>query len=102
MANEILRKLTSRKFWMAVAAFLGSIGGSITGMATGQEWLAIAGLICSVLSVAIGAGCEAYVDGKREESTVSNTSITATTTNKDVVERIIGTDSGAGNAPAAQ
>lgn len=102
MANEIIQKLTSRKFWMAVAAFLGSIGGSITGMATGQEWLAIAGLVCSVLSVAIGAGCEAYVDGKRESSTVTSTSITASTNNKDVVERIIGTDAGDGNASDSQ
>lgn len=102
MANEIIRKLTSRKFWMAVAAFLGSIGGSITGMATGQEWLAVAGLVCSVLSVAIGAGCEAYVDGKREASTVTSTNISASTSSKDVVERIIGTETGDSNGSAVQ
>ena len=36
MSDELKRKLTSRKFWVSVAAFLGSIGGSITGLATGN------------------------------------------------------------------
>lgn len=58
-------KLTSRKFWMMAAAFLGSLGASITGMATGDSRLATAGVVCSMLSAAIYAAAEAYVDGKR-------------------------------------
>ena len=58
-------KLTSRKFWMMAAAFLGSLGASITGMATGDSRLATAGTVCSMLSAAIYAAAEAYVDGKR-------------------------------------
>jgi len=61
-------KLTSRKFWLMAAAFLGSIGASITGMSTGNNRLATAGLICSMLSAAIYAAAEAYVDGKRAEN----------------------------------
>lgn len=59
-------KLTSRKFWLATAAFLGSIGASITGMASGDTRLATAGLICSMLSAAIYAAAEAYVDAHRD------------------------------------
>ena len=60
--NDILRKLTSRKFWISVAAFLSSIGVSIAGIATENDKIAILGLICSTLSAAIYAACEAAVD----------------------------------------
>jgi hypothetical protein len=56
-------KLTSRKFWISVAAFLGSIAVSISGVATGEKWLAITGTICGTLSAAIYAAVEAYTDG---------------------------------------
>ncbi len=57
-----MRKLTSRKFWISVAAFLGSIGTSIAGIATQHEVIATVGIVCAVLSAAIYAACEAYVD----------------------------------------
>ena len=60
--NDILRKLTSRKFWISVAAFLSSIGVSIAGVATENDKIAILGLVCSTLSAAIYAACEAAVD----------------------------------------
>lgn len=60
--NDILRKLTSRKFWISVAAFLSSIGVSIAGIATANDKIAILGLVCSTLSAAIYAACEAAVD----------------------------------------
>lgn len=60
-------KLTSRKFWMMAAAFLGSLGTSIAGLSTGNHKLATAGLVCEMLSAAIYAAAEAYVDGKRAE-----------------------------------
>ena len=59
-------KLTSRKFWIMTAAFLGSLGTGITGMATGKTALAIVGALCSVLSAAIYAAAEAAVDINRE------------------------------------
>lgn len=60
---DIKSKLSSRKFWMSVAAFLGSIATSIAGIATSNPKVAIAGVVCATLSSAIYSGCEAYVDG---------------------------------------
>ena len=40
--NELKQKLASRKFWLALAAFLGSVGSSIAGIATQNETLAAA------------------------------------------------------------
>lgn len=63
MMNEgIKRKLSSRKFWLSVAAFLGSVGVSISGITTGEKWITIAGVICSVLSAALYSAVEAYTD----------------------------------------
>lgn len=56
-------KLTSRKFWLSTAAFLGSIAVSVSGIQTGNETVTTIGVVCSVLSAAIYAACEAYVDG---------------------------------------
>lgn len=60
------QKLTSRKFWLMAAAFLGSLGTSIAGVATANTKLAIVGVACSVLSAAIYAACEAAVDRVRQ------------------------------------
>ena len=58
-------KFKSRKFWIMVAAVLASIGTSIAGLASSEKWIAITGIICTVISSAIYAGVEAYVDGVR-------------------------------------
>ena len=55
-------KLTSRKFWFSVAAFLGSIGASIAGITTENNTITTVGIVCSVISTAIYAAAEAYVD----------------------------------------
>lgn len=55
-------KLTSRKFWISIAAFLGSVGTSVAGFTTGSETVTIIGAICATLSAAIYAACEAHVD----------------------------------------
>lgn len=60
------QKLTSRKFWLMTAAFLGSLGTSIAGVATANTKIAIVGVACSVLSAAIYAACEAAVDRVRQ------------------------------------
>ncbi len=57
-----MSKLTSRKFWMSIAAFLGSIGMSIAGLVTGEKWVTITGTVCTMLSAAIYAAVEAYCD----------------------------------------
>ena len=74
-------KLGSRKFWMAVAAFLASIGTSIGAFATNNEIVAAVGIVCAMLSAAIYAAVEAYVDGQRLQS---NANVTSTTTTKTI------------------
>ena len=65
-----MSKLTSRKLWMSIASMLASIGTSIAGINTGNDTLATAGVICAVLSAAIYAGCEAYVDAASVSSEI--------------------------------
>lgn len=57
-------KLTSRKFWVCVAAFLGSIATSISGIVTDNQTVTIIGTVCGIISAAIYAFCEAWVDSK--------------------------------------
>ena len=64
MRNDLINKITSRKFWICVAAFLGSVATSISGIATGNQTITTIGIICGVLSAAIYAAAEAYVDAK--------------------------------------
>ena len=58
------QKLSSRKFWICVAAFLGSIAASIAGLATSNNVVAGIGITAGILSAAIYAFCEAWVDSK--------------------------------------
>ena len=55
-------KLTSRKFWLSVAAFLGSLAASIAGITTGEKWITITGCVCGMLSAAVYAALEASID----------------------------------------
>lgn len=64
--TDIIRKLTSRKFWLAIAAMLASIATSIAGITSANDTIATVGIICSVASAAIYAGAEAYVDASRK------------------------------------
>lgn len=84
--QTFLQKLSSRKLWLAIAAFLGSIGGSGLGVATGNETLATVCAVCAALSAGIYIAAEAYVDGSNLKSKTTN--ITASTTSKDVVEAL--------------
>lgn len=55
-------KLTSRKFWVCVAAMLASIATSIAGITTDNQTVLVIGTVCGVLSAAIYAFCEAWCD----------------------------------------
>lgn len=57
-------KLTSRKFWICVAAFLASVATSIAGLSTDNQTVLIIGSTCGILSAATYAFCEAWVDSK--------------------------------------
>lgn len=94
-----MEKLTSRKFWIATAAFLASIASSISGMATDNTVIAGVGMGCAVASAAIYAGAEAYVDAANVKSTT--VAVQATTSDKKLIEKAVG-GSGDGNAQATQ
>lgn len=59
-----MEKLTSRKFWICVAAFLASIATSISGMVTDNQTVTIIGTISGILAAAIYAAAEAAIDIK--------------------------------------
>lgn len=61
-----MEKLKSRKFWVCVAAFLASLGVGVTGIATSNDTITMVGTVCTILSSAIYAACEAYVDGAKK------------------------------------
>lgn len=56
------KKFQSRKFLICLAAMLGSIATSISGLATSNEKVATIGVVCGIVSAAIYSFCEAWVD----------------------------------------
>lgn len=62
--NKFLDRITSRKFILSLAAFLGSVAVSISGLVTDNQTITIIGTICGILSAAIYAAAEAYVDAR--------------------------------------
>jgi len=64
-------KLTSRKFWICVAAFLASVATSISGISTSNETITIIGTVCGIFSAGIYAFCEAWVDSKSLDVDIS-------------------------------
>ena len=88
-----MNKLTSRKFWFAVAAFLGSVAASIAGLAAVEPMLTTVGVACGVLSAAIYCACEAYVDGQSASANGTSRSevITATSNSNAVVQNVLST-----------
>ena len=70
-------KLTSRKFWICIAAALASLGTGISGIVVGNQTLAVIGSVCTVVSAAIYAFCEAWVDGKAVNNDNFTNAVTA-------------------------
>lgn len=84
-----MSKFISRKFLLAAGAFLISVGTGITGLATGNETMAMAGGLMAVVGTGIYAACEAYVDGKSVSSTTTTKTIAATSTDKATVQQAL-------------
>lgn len=70
-------KLTSRKFWVAIAAGLCGVGAGVSGLVIGDHDLTKGGLLLIALGSGIYAAAEAYVDGK---SVASTTTVSSTET----------------------
>lgn len=88
--EDIMRKLTSRKFILSLAAFLAAFCTGVAGVFP-PEFCAIG----MALSAGIYAACEAYVDGQRAQATqtVNATTVTATSASQKVVEQAFSKDS---------
>lgn len=80
--EDLILKLTSRKFLLSLAAFLASFFTGVTGVLP-AEFCAIG----MALSAGIYAACEAYVDGQNAKST--QTVIQASSTDKTVVAKLL-------------
>lgn len=64
-----MKKYLSRKFLICVAAFLGSIGTSIAALHSDNATIAGIGIISAMISAAIYAACEAWVDAANATKT---------------------------------
>lgn len=94
----MMEKLTSRKFWIATAAFLASIASSISGIATDNTVIAGIGIGCAVASAAIYSAAEAYVDAANVKSTT--VAVQATTSDKKIIEKAVSGSAAAGDENA--
>lgn len=84
--KDFITKISSRKFLLALAAFLASVGTSVAGLSSGNTTIATVGIICTVMSAAIYAGVEAYVDAasiKSSTTATTNTNVTSMVTKND-------------------
>lgn len=70
--DNIKSKLTSRKFWVAVAAMLASVAEGIAAYFAGNETLMTVSAVCFIVSAAVYQFCEAYVDGAGAASSTVN------------------------------
>jgi len=91
--KDITDKLMSRKFWLACAAFLASIGMSIANVG-GNDVLVAVGAVCAALSAGIYAACEAYVDAASAGANGTQTvkTVAASATDKATVQAVMGTE----------
>lgn len=63
--RSFLQRISSRKFLLMLAAFLGSLGTSIAGLVIAEPVITTVGIICSTVSAALYAAIEAGVDAER-------------------------------------
>ena len=82
----MIEKLQSRKFWICLAAFLGSISTGIAGAVSGNDVIAGIGIGCGIFSAAIYSACEAAVDRARINANTTET-YTSTSTVQNVEAR---------------
>lgn len=69
---NIKRKLTSRKFWAALAAMLASIGATISGLHSDNTIVIVIGIACTAFSAAAYAVAEAIADAGNGVITVEH------------------------------
>lgn len=84
--EAIIRKITSRKFLLSVAAFIAVFCTGVAGVLP-PEWCAVG----MALSAGIYAACEAYVDGKSASANqvINTTSVSAASNSQKIVENVL-------------
>ena len=100
MENEKInwaQKLSSRTFWITVAAVLGSLAGSIAALSAASEVVQAIGMACGIIAGVYVNG-EKKLDAARVEAnantvqTINQTNVTATSASQKVVEKAFSTD----------
>lgn len=85
-----MEKYLSRKFILACAAFLMSVGTGITGLVINNYDLTLIGTVMCVIAGGIYSASEAYVDGADVKSKQQLTTVTATSGNNvKLVEKVL-------------
>ena len=87
------QKLSSRTFWITVAAVLGSLAGSIAALGNASELVQTVGVAAGIIAAAILAGV--YVNGEKKldiarvEAGSVQTSVSLTSSNASVVKDLL-------------
>lgn len=91
------QKLSSRTFWITIAAVLGSLGGSIAALSAASELVQGIGMACGIISAAILAGV--YVNGEKKldiariesnsTQTINQQSVSLSSGDKTVVKEVL-------------
>ena len=84
-------KFKSRKFLLALAAFLASFSAVLLGYFSNEPKLVMVAIICGAFSAAIYNFCESYVDAKAVSSNITTVSknITASADDSLVVKKAL-------------
>ena len=88
--EALIQKLSSRKFWVCVVVFFSSIATSIAALHSDSELVAAigtgAGIIAAAASAVVYMNTEGNVDVARIEAAKTITTITASSTSKEIVQ----------------
>ena len=89
---DIVQKLSSRKLWMCIVAFFGSIATSIASLNSGYEFVAGIGITAGIIAAAYVL-TEGAIDRARinvnSVQTINQNTVTATTEDRATVSRVL-------------
>ena len=74
------QKLTSRVFWLCIAAFLASVSSGIAAIGNGNDTIGTVGIVCGVVAAGIYAAAEKATDIARIKSDTKLTTMTQNVT----------------------
>lgn len=92
--ENLLTKICSIKFLVALATGLASFGAAIAGFCIQSEAIAITGTVCTAASGAIFSFTRSYTEGKalmaNSDTTTTNKQVFATNTTAKTAEKLAG------------